>query len=228
MDNAVAVRADRRISGITSITMGPIREYCNRIGAKLIILKGKPLLLTADLQKHYRILQVKDILWQYERVLCLDADTLIMPDCPNLFDVVPEDKIGSIYEDKTNRGDKRRAMMEVVQKIWGDIGWTEGYTNAGVFVLSKQHANIFDPHKGEYWCQFGSTDVHMSYMIKKLGYEIHKLDYRYNHVYPFNEENPTLDRFKSFIIHYAGKGVFDPECSDKVEQIQADYEHIFR
>ena len=62
------------------------------------------------------------------------------------FDEVPEDMIGIIYEDVGNRVYDRRNKIQLIQQMWGDVGWTQNYTNAGTLVLSKQHKDIFLPH----------------------------------------------------------------------------------
>ena len=100
---------------------------------------------------------------------------LINKDTPNIFDLVPEDTIASIYEDKGSRKKDRINKINNVQKAWGNVGWKDGYTNAGTFILSKQHRDIFKPHKGKYWLEWGSADIHMSYNILK--------GYVYNHIY---------------------------------------------
>ena len=55
----------------------------------------------------YRIMKQYDLHEQYDRILHLDSDMLLSPNCPNLFDVVPYDKIGTIFEDKGTRRPQR-------------------------------------------------------------------------------------------------------------------------
>ena len=74
--------------------------------------------------------------------------------------------------------------------------------------------------------------------------EVKQLDYRWNHMTMFSEPwNDNADRFESFIIHYAGRGVFDEaditeqalykhridvdRQSCKVEQAKLDYKKIY-
>jgi hypothetical protein len=169
---------------------------------------------------------------------------LINKNCPNIFDEVPEDMIGIIYEDVGNRAHDRRNKIQLIQQMWGDVGWTQNYTNAGTFVLSKQHKDIFLPHNNNFWTGPGTADLHMSYNIHKYGFKVKELSFKWNHMTMFSEEwNDNADRFESYIIHYAGRGVFDEHDiskealhrhktdtdrqSCKVEQAKLDYKKIY-
>ena len=172
-------------------------------------------------------LHKKETLQDYDRILFMDSDVLVNNDCPNIFDVVPEDHIGSIYEDVGTRFHDRHRKMFAMQRQWGDLGWPAGYTNAGVFVVSKEHAPIFDPHNGKYCLGWGSADLHMAYMAKKNGFPIHELPFQWNHMTMFSEAwNKHADRFESHMIHYAGRGTFD--TSSRIDQIRKDAEEIRR
>lgn len=228
MKYALVTRADENIKKMTNITLPPMKEYAKRIGADFIQLDHKPPLLTDDNKTHYRILKVRDILEEYDRVLCLDADMLVNKNIPNIFTVVPENKMGSIFEDKGSRKPDRINKILGIQKHWGNVSWKDNYTNAGTFVLSKEHRDIFLPHNGQYWIGWGSADLHMSYMAHKLGFEIMELPFKWNHMTMFSEKwNNNADRFQSYIIHYAGKGVFDSNVETRIEQIKKDYKKIY-
>jgi lipopolysaccharide biosynthesis glycosyltransferase len=230
MKKALITRADNNIKKMTDVTFIPMKEYAKRIDADFIVLDHKPQLLTDDNKTHYRILKVREILEEYDRVLLLDADMIVNKDIPNIFDIVPEDKIGSIYEDKGSRKPDRINKIKNIQSIWGDVNWKEGYTNAGTFVMSKQHRDIFLPHNNQYWVGWGSADLHMSYMAHKLGFNIHELPFTWNHMTMFSESwNGNADRFNSQIIHYAGGGVFDKgKVSNRFDQILNDYKEIYK
>tara|TARA_R110001606_G_C15389005_1_gene651282 strand:+ start:2950 stop:3645 length:696 start_codon:yes stop_codon:yes gene_type:complete len=226
--NLIITRADSNIKEITDITIPLMEEYAKNCNADFKIISEQPPFLTGDNKPHYRILKVRDYLEEYNRVLCLDADMIINKNTPNLFELVPEDKIGSIFEDKGSRQQNRRQIISKVQNEWGDVGWSEGYTNAGTFLLSKQHKDIFLPHEGKYYLDWGSADVHLSYMARKLRFEFFELSYRWNHMTPFSESwNNSSNRFDSFIIHYAGVGVFEKGVKNRIEQIKKDYKKIY-
>jgi len=221
MKLAIVTRADNNIKKMTDITFPFMKDYAKKCNADFIVYDHTPPVMTDDNLPHFRIMKTYETLLEYDRVLHLDADMAISPLCPNLFDLVPEDKIGSIFEDKGSRRPHRHNLISEVQKKWGDVGWIEGYTNAGTFLVSKMHREIFTPINGAYWLGWGSADVHLSYQIHKLGFEVFELEYKWNHMTMFSEPwNGYADRFDSFIIHYAGGGLFDEQ--NKIRQIEKD------
>ena len=153
----------------------------------------------------------------------LDSDILINHNCPNLFDIVPYECVGAIYEDKGSRAQDRHQRIEHTQEKFGDIGWTEGYPNTGVFLTSKPHKNIFEKIDGEYWTGRGFDDAHLGYQIYKHGHCFHELTFRHNNLTMFSESwNGSPNRFESYIIHYAGAGIFDSGVYSRIEQIRQD------
>jgi lipopolysaccharide biosynthesis glycosyltransferase len=225
---AIVTRADLSVKSYTDTTFKSIKEYAKKCSADFVILSDPPPFLTDDKKPHYRILKLFKMFDEYDRILHLDADMIVNKNCENLFKIVHEDSIGSIYEDVGSRAYDRRGKILEMQKYWGDVGWREGYTNAGTFIMSKQHKNIFKPHNNMYWTAWGSADLHMSYNIHKYNFHVHELDFKWNHMTMFSEQwNNNADRFNSNIIHYAGKGIFDTRFSTKIEQIKNDHKLIY-
>jgi lipopolysaccharide biosynthesis glycosyltransferase len=229
VNKLIVTRADDNIKEMTDITFPTIKEYAKKCGADFKVLSHTPDVNTYDNKPHYRILEVYNLFEEYDRILCLDCDMLVLKECPNIFNIVPEDMIGSIYEDKATRKVDRLGRIRHIQSIFGDIGWRENYTNAGTFILSKQHRDIFLPVDGKYWNQKGSVDVHLSYNIHKYDFKVYELEYKWNHMTMFSETwNNNADRFNSYIIHYAGGGIFNNNISSKIEQIRNDYKKIYQ
>lgn len=223
---AIAVRADKNIEGYTKLTLPLIEGYAKKWNATLEIIDSQPPVWTDDRKPHYRIMDVHRLLDKYDRVACIDADMVILPACPNPFEAVDEDKIGSIYEDKGSRRAQRHQLIQEIQSAWGDIGWKTGYTNAGIFVVSKQHQDIFTPFKGQYWTGWGSADLHLSYKARKNGHTIQELPFQWNHMTMFSESwNRHANRFDSYIIHYAGRGTFNQ--GSRIKQIIFDIERVY-
>jgi len=225
---AIVTRADDNIKDMTDITLPIMRSYAKKCNADFEILSHEPPIMTGDNLTHYRIIKVRELLEKYDRILCLDADMLINKECPNIFNIVSEDKIGSIYEDKGSRKSDRIQLINNIQNKWGNVNWKDGYTNAGTFLLSKKHKDIFLTHNNEYWLDWGSADLHMSYNAHKYNFSIQELEYKWNHMTMFSETwNNNASRFDSYIIHYAGRGIFDSDVSNKLEQIKKDYNIIY-
>lgn len=226
MKYLVTVRADEGIKGYTEITLPLIEKKAKEWGADFKLLT-KDSTCPSDGRFHFRILELYNLLDEYDRILNLDADILITDKCPNPFEVIDEDKIGTNLEDKGSRRGARHNTMRQVQAQWGNIGWTEGYINTGFFMVSKMHKPIFED-LGKFWTGFGFDDVQLGYQIKKNGFKFQPLDYTWNHMIMYNEPwNGSPNRFESKIIHYAGRGIFEGGVRTKIEQIKKDYARIY-
>ena len=229
----LTTRADETVAGWASLVHPVFKDYADRVGADFAILDETLNCLQAsggigDGLWHFRIMKHYDLHEEYDRILHLDSDILLTPECPNLFDFIPYDSIGTVYEDVGSRKPQRHQCMVSAQRKFGDIGWSEGYINTGVFMTSKIHRDIFQPINGEFYSDWGTDDVHIGYQIKKNGFKVKPLPYQYNHMTMFSEDwNGSPDRFDSHIIHYAGRGVFESGPSNKLEQAHADYKRLY-
>lgn len=214
----MATRADSKINKMTQMTFPIIEKYAKRCGADFKVLDQEPPIWTNEYppRPHYRIMEFYNLFNTYDRILSVDSDVIINDNCPNIFEEVPEECVGSIYEDVGSSAEHRRGQIKLVQAQFGDVGWTEGYINTGFAVFSKIHKNIFTPIDGKhYFMSFGMDDVHLCYHIHKYGHKIHQLDYKWNHMTMFGD-----DRFKSYVLHYAGAGTYDQQ--NRTDQIRED------
>lgn len=200
MKLALVTRSDDNVKAMTDVTHPIIKKYAEKCNAEFIILtddKKPP-------ESHWRILQLYKLLDDYDRVIIMDSDIIIKKDCPNLFEVVPEDCIGTVFEDVGSRQSHRRQLIEQVQKERNDVGWRSGYINTGVFVVSKMHKEIFNLDITKVWRGFGEDDVELGYQIRKFWFNIFELDYHFNMMSLFTEKGES--RFNGFMIHFAGNG----------------------
>jgi len=221
MKKLIVTRSDNNIKEMTDITHPIIRMFSKKWNADFEIFDHDSDCNDILGRSHYRIMKVGERLNEYDKILSIDSDVIITPNCPNLFDIVPFEKVGTIYEDKGTRQKHRQTIIQEVQKKWGYVNWQEGYLNTGVFIVSSIHKNIFEKEQGEYWIGFGYDDIHFGWKIHKFNYLIHELDYRFNHTTMFSEPwNGNKSRFDSYIIHYAGRGCFD--CNSRIKQIKKD------
>jgi len=212
----IVTRADDRVPYI-KYTHPIIKNYAKKCNADFMILDGNE----EPPMHHFRILKFYDLLEKYDRVMHLDSDIIIKDNCPNIFEVVPREKVGTIYEDRGSRKTHRRMLIEDIQKEREDVEWKEGYINTGVFVVSKEHREIFNLDMNNVWLDFGQDDVELGYQIHKFGFEIHELSFQFNHMSMFSEPwNNKESRFGSYILHYAGNGFFP--FLTQTEQIKQD------
>lgn len=209
MKLAVATRADKNIEYLSRMTHPIIKKFSAKWGADFIVLdSGSPCNVDLQCSYNYRIMKLHDLLGTYDRILSLDTDIVINKNCPNLFEVVPPEKIGSMITDKQGRPHVEtywKAIQDIQEK-WGNVNWTKGMVNTGVFVVSRPHREIFrSGPDGTYWTGHALDDTHLSWMIHRDNLQLFELDYRYNHICVFSEPwFGSKNRFDSFIIHHAG------------------------
>jgi len=220
----MVTRADDNFRAISELTHPILRRFAKKWGADFLVLSKDFDSCTSSVGKLlYRFLDVYDLLDEYDRVLNLDSDIVINKNCPDLFEIVSSDKIGAVLEDRGSRLVNRRERILGVQKAWGDVGWREGYINSGVLIASKAHKEIFNKKLGRYWEEVGFDSVHFGYHIHRLGFEIHEMHWRHNHMSIFSEEwNGKPSRFNSHVIHYAGGGRFPDKGNRTLRELIRD------
>ena len=222
----ITTRTDNGFNYINDLTHPSIKAYAEKCGADFKRLDHITDCTHMEGKWHYRILKNYDWFDEYDRILHLDSDIFILKSCPNIFEEVPYNKIGSIYEDVGSRKEHRRECMRDIQNKFGDIGWKEGYPQASVLLTSKCHRDIFQKIDGKYYEVWGHDCVHLGYQINKYKFSIHELNFKWNHVVMFTEPwNNNAFRFDSYVVHYAGSGVFDEHLfreGDRISQINYD------
>jgi hypothetical protein len=214
----VVTRCDSNAERLAKVTHPILECYAKAWNADFKILDHDEEWMTDYEMCHYRILKVGELLDDYDRILVIDTDVIIMPGCPNPFETVDPEKIGSIYEDVGSRMMPRLQVIGEIQDIHGNVGWESGYINTGVFVVSKKHKPIFRKINGEFWTGFGYDDALLGYNIHKFGFEIQELSFKWNHMSMFSEPwNRNANRFNSYIIHYAGAASFPDDQSGRTK-----------
>jgi len=218
MKKAVVTRA-KGIEDIAQVSHPVLREYATRCNADFVVI-DQDIINCGSF--HYEILQCYNLLEKYDRIIHIDSDVLIAPDCPDLFDVVPEGQIGLVFEDRYIRKKSRRIFIKHMQDKWGDIQWKQGYQNSGVLVCSRQHKKIFAYDPSRLWNTWGYADLQIGYLIRELGFTIFELPFTFNHMSMFSEVGWNYLNAK--MIHYAGRG-FDHRYS-RAEQMKRDLHTI--
>lgn len=212
----IVTRCDSNASKMAKLSHPMFECYGKMWNADFKILDHEEEWMTDYEMRHYRILKVGELLDEYDRILVIDTDVIIMPGCPNPFETVDPEMIGSIYEDVGSRREDRRRVIQTIQEKFGDVGWTEGYINTGVFVVSKKHKPIFQKIDGKFWTGFGYDDALIGWNIHKHGFKVQELPFQWNHMSMFSEPwNNNANRFSSWIIHYAGAANFPDDTSGR-------------
>lgn len=203
------------ITNMSKISHPLLKKYAERCSADFLVIDKKKINLGPF---HNEIFQLYDLLDKYERIINIDSDVLIKDNTPNLFDIVPEKKIGLLFEDVGYRKWSRRNDIKKIQEKFGNINWKEGYINTGLIVVSRMHKNIFKVNPKEFWNEPGYDDVQLGYMINKHKFEIYNLPVKYNHM-SLNSEL-GYNWLYSYIIHYSGRGFY--KDMDRSMQMERD------
>jgi lipopolysaccharide biosynthesis glycosyltransferase len=231
----VITRADESVVEYTQLTHPIIRMFAEKWGAEFKIL-GAATEQKVDpkrefINKMWRILEFHDIFEDYDRIFHVDSDVVINKTCPNVFEIVPPDTIGLVFEDKGSRLRNRRGRIaEIKARFGGNEHWISGYFNMGIFLSSKMHRDMFTKIDGQLWkAKVGLEQTHLSYQLMKLKYKYIDLGYKFNHMSMFSEPwNGSVSRFDSHIIHYAGGAKFpDKGKRSRNQLIKDDIEKIY-
>ena len=116
MKLAIVTRADSGVQNWIDITHKPMMRYANKCGADFFVFDHDPVEMK-HLNKYifWRILKVNELFDRgYDRVLHLDTDVLVTDKAPNIFEVVPYDHVGVVYEDKGSRSGERDRDWETL------------------------------------------------------------------------------------------------------------------
>lgn len=184
--------------------------YADKCGAELIVLQNADGLPSP----HWMKFSIYDLLHkEFDRIAFIDADILIRPDTPGLFDLVPKDSIGIFNEGYYT---PRSVCLHEVKKVYNiDLpNWNgKDYFNTGVMVVSREHRHIFKV-QGEIKHlrnSFGEQ-TYLNMRIMQSGVRIHHLDFNFNRMC-IMDRITGMSRLDSFLVHYAGFDVLFGEGS---------------
>ena len=157
--------------------------------------------------------EIGRLLETHDRVMYLDSDTYIMPDCPNLFDVVPEECVGLYPHGMPLSRDIFDGEAKAYAAVFGNYHpeAADFYYNAGVGVYSKIHKPLFNStveelneisnrlrEKGCCW----DEQALLNGRVRDNKFPVYHMDYRFNHRLG-DTTTSGKDRFDSYILHYS-------------------------
>ena len=126
---------------LAAATLPSKEAYAERIGADLKVIRER----TGMWHPSWEKLRLYELLGRdYDRAIYLDNDCLVRPDCPDLFEIVPESAFGAFNEGQCI---ERTGAMQKGFQDYGCPGlqkyWDGCYFNAGVMVVSRRHRQLF-------------------------------------------------------------------------------------
>ena len=131
----------------------------------------------------------------YERVVFIDTDAFPVPDCPDLFDLVPEEALGAFnVKPYTDFHDDK--LLDALKEHPG-ITWDNQYFNSGVMVLSRSSRGLFSFECGQVVAFVEQTQLNINRLY--TGLPLHDIGYRFNHT-----GVPVIPKDDSWILHYPG------------------------
>jgi hypothetical protein len=177
---------------IKELTHQTIEKYAKKIGADFIIINE-----TKFTDPNWEKAEVYNYLNKYQRILLLDSDLIIREDCPNLFDIVPEDKLG-VFNEKKYFQNSEKIKLEAQKYKFEIKKITNDYFNTGVMVISRIHKPIFKPIN----TILGSFNDYFNVVLQRDKVKTYELDYKFNRMH-YQDNFVGIPRHDSYIIHYA-------------------------
>ena len=203
-----------------------IEDYADKIGANFILLNGRKQ-GSLFLEKF----RIKRFVEQYKRSIYVDYNHIIKEDCPDLFDIVPEDKVGifdySTLIDKTGPeyfqyNQKRLRMLKadafsrfpilshsITDPLEFESEQMDSWFDTGLIVCSSNHANIWNPITFPFSQLDHDTSTWMEISIYREGMEAFPLPSEYNYPILFNQKGNYSSNHDTKIFRYEGLPISD-------------------
>lgn len=180
------------------VTHLSINAYAEKIGADFICIDKQKISITTP---HWEKFQIFNLLNKYERILYLDTDLIVREDCPDLFDIVPKNKLGAFNE--ASYTERSKELLIDICKEYGVTlpSWNGHYYNSGVLVISRCHKYLFKKPDKEVFNFYEQSYLNMKIVQENI--DIFPLPYKFNRMTCLDKFTGE-DRFASYIIHYAG------------------------
>ena len=185
-------------SRIAQLTHPSLRAYATKIGADFRAITTPALAQTTP---HWEKFQLADLLDTYDRILYLDTDVLVHADCENLFEVVPDDRLGMFNE--APFADRSHELLIECCRQYGTTlpNWDGKYYNSGVMVISRRHQALFRKPDREVFSYYEQTYLNMQIALHRV--PMFELTHRYNRM-TLMDRVIGEHRSASRLIHYAG------------------------
>lgn len=206
---------------ITDITIPTIKKYASKIGADYIELTDREVAKATgkELAIVFEKLFIYDLLVKYDRVILLDIDLIVLQDCPDLFEIVPERKFGATFM-KGGSLKQHQYHIRKAQDRLGEIGWRDKYFNSGVMVVSKCHREVFNYNRPLAWAALAEQNT-LNWRVFHDKVPGHDLGHRFN----LHWRDKRKGKAGEYIVHYAGKS---KDLNAKYHRIKSDVEKIYK
>jgi len=197
MNALVTISIGKEYQALAEVTHPTLKRYARKIGAEFVCISEQKVSQTTP---HWEKFQLFDLFNKYERIVYIDTDCIVRPDCPDLLKIISKDCLGMFNEGAFT--DRSYAMTLARDEYGIRIdGWDGCYYNSGVIVASRQHKFLFKKPEKEVPHFYEQTYLNVAIHQNRI--KMDKLNYRFNRMTCL--DNPTgEERHASFIVHYAG------------------------
>jgi len=180
-----------------NITINTMIKYAHRIGADFVNINNLVVHPIINHDIRYEKFQIYDLLGIYDRIMLIDYDAVITKNCPDMFRLVPENKLGIKIADGSINAFKDR-----IEKQLGKIEWGVHYYNSGLIIVSSQQRELFNYRSAKVLTSgFLAEQNTITYRIYAHRTPVHFLTTQEHYI-------PRVDKEEKnpFVIHWAGGG----------------------
>ncbi len=208
-----APKTERRV--IVQVAFGPkskrelaiggpsIEAYARRIGADYKVLDESDMAGGQPPPVEFAKFQCLDLIRQYDRAMALDTDTVMREGAPDVFQIVPADHLGVVFESEHM---DRKGMIEVMRESF-DLSQTQDkgrYFNSGVMVLGRSAYDLFETGLQE--TMFRHPNYEQTFLnarALKMGLPLYPLEKEFNYIASFDSPH-SPDWRHAWLVHLAG------------------------
>jgi|GEM_PF-2237110 len=210
----VTINVSRKWDCLGQTTTDTMANYARKIKADFVNVSS--IVIPGLGCREYEKFQLYDLLGVYDRVLLLDFDAMVVDVCPDIFKVVPQDKLGVATHHLI--GNRIQDPIDQFNDKKTDWNAESFYWDSGVIVASKIHRDLFDykEHPRLTGCACAEERT-FNYRIYKYKTQVYNIGHRF-HFQPGRDR-----RLDPHIIHWAGGGRGGlVNVIAKAEQIKSD------
>lgn len=140
--------------------------------------------------------EIFSLLNEYKRILYVNSEVIIREDTPNIFDIVPSNKLGIFDEGRfVVQIDKIKNVYRLYDIELQD--WFGEFYNSGVMVVSRIHKQLFRKPKET----LSTFTEYLNLQIQKEEVDVFDINYNFNRMH-FVDKHIGISRLDSYIVHY--------------------------
>ena len=178
------------------------RAYADRVGARFVVIGDDAISPDYPLAAKFQLSRIQP---HFDRILFLDGDVLLRPDCPDLFAEVPSGSVG-IYDDypdlQTHDWLQTEYRALAASQDQPDPTPHPVCRNTGVVVFDKEHTALWQPPARPYPAVHCAEQHIVNLNLLRAGYPVFNLPRRFNTQWWSNRESfATSD---APVLHFAG------------------------